>query len=145
MSDVVLVAIIGFLGGTLTLIGGWWMAKGKNKTDTSISHRKSLSTDEQTFRKDLLTEVDSYRDKVQVLMGQFNALSTENAELRVLNIEVRGMNTQLRTLNVELLAKIATMQACIDNNTSHTSCSTTNTETRTTNVPIGTAIITQNI
>jgi len=145
MSAATTAALWTFLGVLATLIGGYVVSKGKNKTDSSISHRQSLSLDEQTFRKDLLIEVDSYRDKIQSMMGQFDTLSIENAELKVMNIELRGMNTQLRALNIELLAKIAVMQTCIDNNTSHTSCSTTNTETRTTNVPASTAIITNNI
>lgn len=133
MSPATIAALGTFLGILVTLIFGYFTSKGKNKTDSSISHRQSLSTDEQTFRKDLLTEVDSYREKIQSMMKQFDTLSIENAELKVVNIEVRGMNTQLRALNVELLAKVATMQLCIDNNTSRTSSSVTSTETHTTN------------
>jgi len=128
MSDpVIIVALITFLGTVVTLYNGWRVSKGKNKTDVSISHRKSLSEDEQKFRTDLLTEVDSYRDKIVSLMEKLDKLSVLNTELRIVNSELRSVNAELRDMNMALLAKVAAMQECID--TVHTSSTTTTTST----------------
>jgi len=131
MSDpVIIVALITFLGTVMTIYGAWRTAKGKNKTDVSISHRKSLSDDEQKFRSDLLIEVDSYRDKIVSLMEKLDQLSILNTELRIVNSELRSVNAELRDMNMKLLAKVETMQACLDTtSTSSTSTTTTSTVT----------------
>jgi len=135
MSDpVIIVALITFLGVFITGLSTWRTAKSKNKTDMSISHRKSLSEDEQKFRSDLLTEVDSYRDKIVSLVKELEALSITNAELRIVNSELRIVNAELRDMNMKLLAKVATMQECID--TVHTSSTTTSTSTSTVTSPV---------
>ena len=116
MSPVVMVAIITCVGTALTLLGGLWVAKVNSKKDMSISHRQSLSKDEQTFRTDLITEVDSYRDKIESLMEKVDKLSVENAELK--------------GINIKLMAKMDIMQESLDR-FSHSSSTSTSTETHT--------------
>lgn len=121
MTEVVWVALISCGATFITLIGGLWVARNNNKKDMSISHRKSLSEDEQKFRTDLLTEVDSYRDKIESLMEKVDKLSVENAELK--------------GINIKLLAKMDVMQESLDR-FSHSTCTSTSTETRTIINPI---------
>jgi len=126
MSDpVIITGMLTFLGIVITAYAGWRTSRNKNKTDSSISHRKSLSEDEQKFRSDLLTEVDSYRDKIVSLMEKLDALSVTNAELRLINSELRGVNAELRNINTTLVEKISEMQVCLDT----VNCTTTSTTT----------------
>ena len=116
MSEVVIVAMISCVGTALTLLGAFWASRSKNKTDMSINHRKSLSEDEQKFRTDLITEVDSYRDKIEALMDKVDKLSEANVELK--------------GTNMKLMAKVDALQETL-NQFSHTTSTSTNSSTET--------------
>ena len=116
MTDVVWVALISCVGTSLVGLFGLWVARINSRKDTSISHRKSLSEDEQKFRTDLLTEVDSYREKIESLMDKVDKLSVANSELQ--------------GINIKLIAKMDIMQESLDK-FSHTTSTKTSTETLT--------------
>lgn len=104
--DAVLTALIA-IGSSVTT---YLVAKMGTKKDIVINQRTSLSEDEEKFRKELRTTIDSYKNELKEARLEITELRKEVAGLHKINLKLTLENKQLQIKVQELIEDVQRLQ-----------------------------------